>query len=79
MDAIVGDRSYCSTWDLFSLFVLYRNKLQFSGWYKGKGRERLSKAATIILMCSSIFMLTLSAILQQGFALFLLSIKFNNW
>ena len=24
---------------LLLLFVLYRNKLQFSGWYKGKGRD----------------------------------------
>lgn len=42
-----------------SLFVLYRNKLQFSGWYKGKGRERLSETATFILVCCSITMLAL--------------------
>lgn len=24
---------------LVLLFVLYRNKLQFSGWYKGEGRK----------------------------------------
>ncbi|WP_147533278.1 hypothetical protein [Bacillus marasmi] len=46
-----------------SLFVLYRNKFQFSGWYKGKGRKRLSKAATINLLSCSIFMLTLPIIL----------------
>ncbi|SDX07648.1 hypothetical protein SAMN05518855_1008179 [Paenibacillus sp. CF384] len=28
------------------IFVLYRNKLQFSGWYTGKGREKLPKRAT---------------------------------
>ncbi|WP_071394867.1 hypothetical protein [Bacillus tuaregi] len=46
-----------------ALFVLYRNKLQFSGWYKGKGREKLSRAATISILCCSIFMLTLPIIL----------------
>ncbi len=28
------------------LFVFYRNKLQFSGWYKGEGREKLSPKVT---------------------------------
>ncbi|SFT09450.1 hypothetical protein SAMN05428962_4342 [Paenibacillus sp. BC26] len=28
------------------IFVLYRNKLQFSGWYTGKGREKLPRSAT---------------------------------
>ncbi|MDL4842413.1 hypothetical protein [Aquibacillus rhizosphaerae] len=46
-----------------SLFVLYRNRFQFSGWYKGKGREKLSKPITLLLLCCSIFMLTLPIIL----------------
>ncbi|WP_163970344.1 hypothetical protein [Oceanobacillus halotolerans] len=28
------------------LFVLYRNRFQFSGWYKGKGRKKLPKRIT---------------------------------
>ncbi|MBP1947199.1 hypothetical protein [Virgibacillus litoralis] len=46
-----------------SLFVLYRNRFQFSGWYKGKGRKKLSQPTTLLLMCCSIFMLTLPIIL----------------
>lgn len=34
---------------LLLLFVLYRNKWQFSGWYKGEGREKLSKSLTKIM------------------------------
>lgn len=32
------------------LFVLYRNKLQFNGWYKGNGRHKLSKRTTRVLI-----------------------------
>lgn len=32
------------------LFVLYRNKLQFSGWYKGEGRVKLSKKISYIII-----------------------------
>ncbi|WP_188456320.1 hypothetical protein [Virgibacillus oceani] len=39
------------------LFVFYRNKLQFSGWYKGKGREKLPKKITVTLICVSIVLL----------------------
>lgn len=31
---------------LFLVFILYRNKLQFSGWYKGKGRKKLPSSVT---------------------------------
>jgi hypothetical protein len=41
------------------LFVLYRNKLQFTGWYKGKGRERLSKKVSNILTFSIVILLLL--------------------
>jgi hypothetical protein len=30
------------------IFVLFRNKFQFSGWYNGKGSEKLPKRATRI-------------------------------
>ena len=37
---------------LILYFVLYRNKFQFSGWYKGKERKSLPKNITIILVSS---------------------------
>jgi|HigsolmetaAR203D_1030402.scaffolds.fasta_scaffold28250_1 hypothetical protein len=44
---------------LFLIFVLYRNKLQFSGWYTGKGRQKLSKWATLIfIIVSALFVLS---------------------
>lgn len=46
------------------VFVLYRNKLQFSGWYKGKGREKLSKKTTIVLISGSVFLLVLPLFLS---------------
>lgn len=42
-----------------SLFVFYRNKLQFTGWYRGKGRVKLSKQATQILLIISVFIVAL--------------------
>ncbi len=36
------------------LFVLYRNRWQFSGWYKGKGRQKLSGKTTKHLYIVSI-------------------------
>lgn len=38
------------------IFILYRNKYQFNGWYKGKGKEKLSPFITK-------FLLVLSAVL----------------
>lgn len=32
------------------LFVYYRNRLQFTGWYKGKRSKKLSKASTWYLI-----------------------------
>ncbi len=48
---------------LILLFVWYRNKLQFSGWYSGKGKEKLPKMAsqilihvfTVFVMCPTYF------------------------
>ena len=42
------------------LFVLYRNKLQFSGWYKGEGREKLPKIVSRMLIFGSISLLLLA-------------------
>ncbi|WP_343837882.1 hypothetical protein [Salinibacillus aidingensis] len=39
------------------LFVLYRNKLQFSGFYKGKGKAILPKKVGIFLISCSVLML----------------------
>ncbi|WP_277586627.1 hypothetical protein [Psychrobacillus antarcticus] len=47
-----------------SFFVLYRNKLQFSGWYQGKGREKLPKKVSQILILSSIAILLLPPVLK---------------
>jgi hypothetical protein len=44
---------------LILIFVLYRNKLQFSGWYKGEGRVKLSKSVTVTLILSSILLIIL--------------------
>ncbi|MFD1361569.1 hypothetical protein [Lentibacillus salinarum] len=42
---------------LLLLFVLYRNKLQFSGWYKGKGKVKLPKSVSYTLISSSILLI----------------------
>jgi len=44
-------------------FVLYRNRLQFSGWYKGSGKEKLPKSLSKWFVFSSFFLLILPAIL----------------
>ena len=49
---------------LILMFVLYRNKLQFSGWYKGKGREKLPKIVSQILIFSAISLLLLPPVLS---------------
>lgn len=54
---------------LILYFVLYRNKLQFSGWYKGKGIKKLPKVISNTLVIIAIVLL-LSPLL--------LNILFNN-
>ncbi|MFO1443846.1 hypothetical protein KDN24_11630 [Bacillus sp. Bva_UNVM-123] len=49
---------------LLLFILLYRNKLQFSGWYTGKGREKLPKKVSIILVSISILLLVLPMILN---------------
>ncbi|MET3195601.1 hypothetical protein [Bacillus sp. OAE603] len=41
------------------LFVLYRNKIQFSGWYNGKKMDKLSKKTTRLLVILSCCLLIL--------------------
>ncbi|SEQ12308.1 hypothetical protein [Piscibacillus halophilus] len=42
---------------LLLLFVLYRNKLQFTGWYKGKAGKKLSKFTTFTIILTSVILL----------------------
>lgn len=49
---------------LLLLFVWYRNKLQFSGWYSGKGKEKLPKVASQILIMCSLFLLSAPPVLS---------------
>ncbi|MCT2535409.1 hypothetical protein NC661_17990 [Aquibacillus koreensis] len=46
------------------IFVLYRNKLQFSGWYTGKGREKLPGVVSKTLLLSAILLLLSPPILH---------------
>src|SRR5699024_12755943 len=44
---------------LVLLFVLYRNKLQFFGWYKGKGRKKLPvKVSNTLIFVSVLLMIS---------------------
>ncbi len=52
---------------LLLLFVLYRNKLQFNGWYKGSERVKLPKVVSQILIFSSIGLLLLPPVLHYFF------------
>lgn len=47
-----------------SLFVLYRNKLQFSGWYKGKEREKLPIHISQLLFAVAILLIVLTPVLS---------------
>ncbi|PIC56462.1 hypothetical protein CSV80_14535 [Sporosarcina sp. P12(2017)] len=49
---------------LIILFVLYRNKLQFSGFYKGDGKVKLPKRISTILISSSILMLIIAPVFR---------------
>lgn len=48
---------------LLLLFVFYRNKLQFSGWYKGEGTVKLPKSIAYTLIFSSILLMIIPFIL----------------
>ena len=50
---------------LILLFVWYRNKLQFSGWYSGIGKEKLPKMASQILILCSLFLLCAPPVLSM--------------
>src|SRR5699024_10297542 len=42
---------------LVLLFVLYRNKLQFCGWYKGNGRPKLPRKVSNALIFVPVLMM----------------------
>ena len=44
---------------LLLLFVLYRNKLQFSGWYNGKNKVKLPKIVSLTLIVLSVLLIIL--------------------
>ncbi|MFS0752122.1 hypothetical protein [Oceanobacillus sp. 1P07AA] len=45
---------------IISIFILYRNKLQFSGFYKSDKNVKLSKTVSIFLISISIIMLVIA-------------------
>ncbi|ALC83012.1 MULTISPECIES: hypothetical protein [Bacillus] len=49
---------------LLLLFVLYRNRLQFSGFYKSKGKEKLSNKISIFLICFSMLLITIAPLFR---------------
>ncbi|MFE4240104.1 hypothetical protein [Peribacillus butanolivorans] len=51
---------------LIILFVFHRNRLQFSGFYKGKGKEKLSNkiSISIFLICFSMLMITIAPLFR---------------
>ncbi|MFC4403746.1 hypothetical protein [Gracilibacillus xinjiangensis] len=46
------------------LFVLYRNKWHFSGWYHGKGRVKLSRPVTLALVVISVFLFSVPFVIS---------------
>ena len=46
------------------LFILYRNKIQFSGWYTGEKRKKLSKNVSRTLILLSIILIITPFILS---------------
>lgn len=52
---------------LLLLFVVYRNKWQFTGWYNGQGNKRLPPKITIALLICSILLLVVFPIVRYLF------------
>jgi hypothetical protein len=46
------------------LYVLYKNRLQFSGFYKNGKQVKLSNRTTTILLCFSVLMLTVAPLFR---------------
>src|SRR5690625_3931546 len=61
-------KNYCSLpiLPIFSLlFVLYRNTLHCSGWYKGKASKKLSTNVSVVLILLSIILMITPFILSS--------------
>ncbi|WP_429842531.1 hypothetical protein [Brevibacillus sp. FIR094] len=52
--------------NLLLILVFYRNKLQFSGWYKGKEVKRLSPRATNVLIVVALLAFISSLFLKNS-------------
>ncbi|MFB7142709.1 hypothetical protein ACFCYN_24235 [Gottfriedia sp. NPDC056225] len=49
---------------LVLIFVLYRNYIQFSGWYNGKGKEKLPTKVTRLFVSSSVVLILLPGLIE---------------
>lgn len=49
---------------LILLFLIYRNRWQFSGWYKGEERTKLSQKTTKLLIAISVLLLILPPLIH---------------
>ena len=49
---------------LILLFILYRNKLQFSGWYNGENMHKLSNPIFKVLMIFSVLLFLIPMLLS---------------
>lgn len=49
---------------LILIFVLYRNRLQFSGFYKGEQRLKIQKTFSVFLISCSVLMLIFAPLLH---------------
>lgn len=66
----IGNGAEKYTWLCFIaifivIFVLYRNKFQFSGWYDGEGKEKLPRIVSRIFMISAVILLVLPLIMAH--------------
>ncbi len=51
--------------NLILIFVVYRNKWQFSGWYKGQQKRKLPKQVTILLITIACTLLIITPFLPM--------------
>jgi len=49
---------------LLFIFVLYRNKLQFSGWYRSRNNKKLSISSFILLSVFSVLLFLMPILLS---------------
>ncbi|WP_240189978.1 hypothetical protein [Bacillus sp. P14.5] len=49
---------------LIFLFILYKNKFQFTGFYRGEGNVKLSRGLTVLLVSGSVILVVLAPFFQ---------------